>query len=78
MLITNGFSHQLRYEEAMIREAGLINTPMCAVGSDWDPLDTRARTVPLRTHRGAAVAGESVSPHAEEWAAPSDGQGAGL
>lgn len=55
-----------------------MNTPTRAVGSDWDPLDSHAKAVPLRTRRGAEVSGESVSPHAEEWAAPSDGQGAGL
>lgn len=62
----------------MMREAGLINTPMRAVGSDWGRLGSHAKVVPLRTRRGAAAADESVSPHAEEWAAPSDGQGAGL
>lgn len=56
----------------------LINTPVCAAGSDWDPRDSHAKADPLRTRRGAAASGESVSPHAEEWAAPSDGQAEGL
>lgn len=70
---------QLRAKtKGMISEAGLINTPMRVVGSDWDPPSSRAKADPLRTRRGAAVAGESVSPRAEGWAALSDGQEAGL
>lgn len=62
----------------MMSEAVFINTPMRVDGSDRDPPGSHAKAVPPRTRRGAAVAGESVSPRAEEWAAPSDGQGAGL